>query len=252
MRRGACFISAMSLMLVAACSGTPAEKAERTLTSTVTLTLEDTLAIDTPVKLVLSGEPRLEEIYVTLNAVVTASTSTRAEAIANMLAINVERRDRTVAIVIPQPMLATLSGELRLRVPADLKLDIIERNESVEVSGMNSDLRIASRSHVRVVNAKANVTVGVVSGNALVDVDLDPGANIEVSSNTGDVELAVPQAISANLIAMVMTNGTIVPNHPQLPPYNGRPGQPYRVIVGDGLSAVALQTGVGNIVIRTR
>ncbi len=251
MQRGACFISSSALALCVACSEAPQEKVERTLTSTVTLSLEDTLAVDSAVTLRISGEPRLDEIYATLNAVVTASTSSRAAMLADKLSIGVERRDRTVALVIPVLKDAVLSGELLLRVPSDMKIDVVERGDTVDVSGMNHHLRIASRSHVRIVGAQEDVVVGVVQGNVVLDVELNPGTNIDVRTDAGDIDFAVPQTLSVTLVARTM-NGTIIPQHPQLPPFRGGAGEPYGVVVGGGLSNVQLQTGVGNIIIRTR
>jgi hypothetical protein len=250
-RRTACCLAAIGLFAVA-CTDVPQHKAERTLTATVTLSLEDTLAIDSAVTLTISGEKRIDEIYATLEAVVTASTSTRAETLASKIAIEVQRRDRTVAINIPVPTDTILQGTLRLRVPSDLKIDAIERGDTVDINGMDEDLRVASASHVRITGAQHNVTVGVAKGNAIVGANLDSGSRIEIATDGGDIELALPPAISADLIALIKTNGLVVPNHPQLPPYRGKPGQAYHVRIGDGLSAVVLQTSVGNIVIRTR
>lgn len=227
-------------------------KATRTLTATVTLTSEDILAIDSAVTLKIHGEPRIDEIYATLDATVTASTSTRAEQIASKLSIDVTRSNNTVTIKIPIPTETILQGELRLRVPSDLKIDAIERGDHVDIDGMEDDLRVFSESSVRIIGAQHDVNVGVNHGNAILETELDPGSRIELATNSGDLQLTVPISISADVIALVKTNGTIVTNHPQLPPFRGQPGQAYHVRIGDGLSSVSLQTGVGNIVIGVR
>jgi hypothetical protein len=253
--RGAgCWIGAMAIFAIAssACTEQAQHRATRTLTATVTLSLEDTLAIDSAVTLSISGEKRIDQIFATLEAVVTASTSSRAEDLASRLAIEVQRRDRTVAISIPLLKDSILQGSLKLRVPSDLKIDVIERGDTTDIIGMDEDLRVASLSTVRITGAQRNVTVGVVRGNVQVDLLLDPGAAIELVTENGDVELRIPPAVSADISALVKSQGTIVPDHPQLPPYRGQPGQVYRVRIGDGLSAVSLQSGVGNIAIRTR
>jgi hypothetical protein len=240
--------------IAVACVEGPTQKAERTITSTITLGSEDLLAVDSAVTLVIEGERRSTEIYATLHAVVTASTSTRAEAIADTIEILVDQESdpRTVKISVPVPKDTVLQGQLELRVPADLRIEAIGRGDTVDVLGMDDDLRVASQSHVKITDAKQDVIVGVVRGNALIDVDLDLGSNIQVVCDAGDIELRVPLAISADLGALVKQSGTILPRHPQLPPYRGQPGQPYRTRIGDGLSTVSLETSVGNIVITTR
>jgi hypothetical protein len=242
------WVAAAVAAFAAACSEGETHKAERTLTSTVTLSLEDTLAVDS----VISGERRSEEIYATLHAVVTASTSTRAESIASKLAILVERRERVVSISVPVPTDTVLMGDLVLRVPADLKIQAVNRGDTVDLSGIDADIRVSSRSHVKVSGAKESVLIGVVNGNALVDAELDPGSSVQIFCENGNVELKIPSAISADISALVKTRGTVVPNHPQLPPFRGSAGQVYRTRIGDGLSSVALETSVGNIVITTR
>jgi len=235
-----------------ACSEAAQHKVERTLTSTVTLTLEDTLAVDAWVPLTVGGERRIDEIYATLRATVTASTSTRAEALAAALEIRVERRDRTVLLTVSKPEQASLEGTFALRVPADLHVEAIERTGTIDVSGMDGDIRASSRSHVRIAGAKGDVAVGDYAGDAIVDVELEPGSRVDVAVENGSIDLAVPASLSVDLAALVKTNGRIAPNHPQLPPFFGSVGQIYHVMIGGGLSVVALQTSIGNIVIRTR
>lgn len=255
MARRACSLLALATFAGAiACEETPQHKAERTLTATVTLSLEDTLAIDSAVALTIEGEKRIDQIFATLEAVVTASTSTRAEMLASRLGIEVQRRDRTVSINIASlsNANASIQGALKLRVPSDLKINAIERGDTTDIRGMEEALNVSSASHVRITGAQRDVVVGVTRGNAIVDAALDPGSSIEIGAQAGDVELSIPTSLSANVQALVRTNGTILPQHPQLPPFRGKPGQIYSVRIGDGLSAVALETGVGNIVIKTR
>jgi hypothetical protein len=243
---------AIALIGLIGCNEVAQHKAERTLTSTVTLTLEDTLAIDSWVPLAVGGERRIDQIFATLEATVTASTSTRAEALAAGLEIEVERRDRTVLLTVAKLDMANLEGTLTLRVPADLHVEAIERTGTIDVIGMDGNIRASSRSHVRITGAKGDVTAGVYSGNVLVDADLDPGSRIDLAVEGGDIELSVPSVISVDLAALVQTRGTITPAHPQLPPFFGSAGQIYRAVVGGGLSVAALQTNIGNIVIRAR
>jgi hypothetical protein len=252
-RRFGCWIAAVALVAIGTgCNEGGLKTASRTLTATVTLSLEDTLAIDSAVALVVEGQGRINEIYATLEATVTASTSSRAEELASRLSIQVQRRERTVSILIPVRMDTVLTGKLSLRVPSDLKIDALARGATNDITGMDEEIRVMALSHTKIVGAKQDVIVGVARGNALVSADLDPGSSVELVTENGDIQLTMPQNVSTDLSALVRSNGVVIPNHPQLPPYRGNPGQTYHVRIGEALSTVSLETGVGNIAIGAR
>lgn len=238
---------------VTSCGEVSSHRAERSLTSTVTLRGETRLIVDSLIPIEIRGERRLDEIRVVIDATLTASTSTRANAAAEKLSFDEAHPDaRTVTLSLAAPEDALLTGTFRLEVPADMDVKAVERASTVFIEGMDGAIDVTSVSHVRVVEASKDVRVNVGRGNALVDATLTPGSTVDVRVRAGDVELRVPEALSADIEATFATEGAIITDHARLPPFFGTAGQPYRASVGGGLSIVRIATGTGRIVIRSR
>jgi hypothetical protein len=244
-------IAALVVTSMIGCAEVPQFSETRSLTSTVALDRESLLDVDSVVSLSIVGERRSTDLHFALEATVTASTSTRAKILADALALAPTSDGDTVTLKVEAPSEASLSGTLEIGAPPDLDLTIVERGGTVDVEDLEGSLRIVSQSHVRVVGATRDTVVGVVSGNALVDTLATPGTTTTIEVTAGDIELTLPEGLSANLLA-VAGQGQIYIAHPRLPPFLGRPGDVYSANVGGGLAVFRLETRAGKIVIRTR
>jgi hypothetical protein len=113
---------------------------------------------------------------------------------------------------------------------------------------MEGAMRIDSIRSVRVTEADDDVVLRVESGNALVDARLRPGSAIDVGVGAGDVQIDLPEALSASVEAMA-TEG-VVSSHPALP--SRPPSVPYRETAGAGGASVVATTRRGAVVFRAR
>lgn len=222
---------------------------ERSLTSTVTLQSETRLVTNLPIPVVVQGERRVNDVVVTVDLTVTASSSTKARLLADMIDIDAEHADRDLVVTIGEPAGAELSGTVQLRIPDDLDLKVVERGGTVDILEVEGEIEVDARSHVRIVGAESHVDVGVEAGNALIETALPPGSGAVVQVNAGDIELTLPPAVSADIEANA-TAGIVIA-HPMLQRWPGG-NQPYRANVGGGLSVVRLSTRRGLVVIRSR
>lgn len=245
----ALFTGAVAVATSTSCMEGEQVSLERSLTSTVTLEGERRLVTNLPIPVTIEGERRVNDVLVTVDLTVTASSSTQARILADMITIEEEHADRDLVIGITEPENARLSGTVRIQLPADLDVKVTERGGTVDVLEVEGEIEVDSLSHVRVTGAEENVDVAVEAGNALVESAQNPGLTTTIRVNAGDVELTLPPAVSADIEA-VATNGIVVA-HPMLQRWPGG-NQPYRASVGGGLSIVRLSTRRGLVVIRSR
>jgi hypothetical protein len=236
------------------CDEGPQFPAKRTFTSTITLGAETVLILDVPISITLRGEPRIDEIYATVDATVTASTSTRASQLAEDLRFirTSSAGDTKLSLALAAPPEASIGGTITVRVPSDLDLAVVERGGTTDVVNMRGNIEIASASHTRISGAERNVFVQTSAGNVLVDSTLPAGSSVRLELQVGDVDLAVPEGLSADIQATAVRSGSVIPAHPRLPQFTGKAGDTYRANVGGGLSVVRITTGSGKIIIRGR
>ncbi|MCK6551783.1 hypothetical protein L6R52_38470 [Myxococcota bacterium] len=243
-------ITALAVTSMFGCEEVPQFSAQRTLTSTVTLDRETLLDVDSVVPLAIVGEPRSDDLHLSLDATVTASTSTRAKRLADALELAPETDGDKITLKLAAPSGATLSGTLEIGAPPGLDLAIVERGGTVDIEDVDGTIQVVAASHVRVVGATGDTSVGVARGNALVDTSATPGSTTLIEVDAGDIELTLPQGLSADILAVAQ--GQIYIAHPRLPPFLGRPGDVYSANVSGGLAVFRLETRAGKIVIRTR
>lgn len=229
----------------------------RVLTATVAVQDETLLRVDSFVPVEVSGDPALREIRVRLEATATASTSSRAARLARMISLKVERTladgVRAVQVSVSEVPMTTLSGVLKVSLPPSLRVDVIQGAGTAIVRSINGAIRVAAGAPVLVENAGGEVRVGIRgAGNAVVDTRLFGIATVDVDVQAGDIELRVPAALSADIIATPDRSGQVILSHPGLPMFFGMAGDTYRASVGGGLSSIRLKTGRGRIIIRQR
>jgi hypothetical protein len=227
------------------------ESAEVVRTATIALGRETTFLVDIPVDLVVEGHPRSTDLVYTLKATVTASTASVAQGLAEAVKLSTQAEDaRGIRLVAEglEPKNGQVRGVLKVQLPDDMDLFLIG-HATVEVHEVEGALQVAAAGHALVEGAVGNVSVGSQAGNALVAVNPLPGSLVEILAVRGDVQLTVPTAVSAQVVASPGGGGQLVVRHPAFPtPLN--PAAPYAVSVGGGLSQITLTTQVGNIVIQ--
>ncbi len=224
---------------------------ERVVTSTVALQGETTLHVDSAVPIRIQGEPRIDEVFATLEVALTASTAATADRLAEEAEVLVDRSESGVLkLTLPAPDHASIRGGLGIRAPNDLNVVVIERAGTVQIENIEGDIIVNARSHVLITGAENNVTVRAEQGNAIVSTRLPPGTTTDILVGAGDVQLTVPTGLSADIEANA-PSGQVITSHPNLPrALNTR--LPYEANVGGGLSIVRLATRQGVILIQNQ
>jgi hypothetical protein len=266
-------VVAAAALVAPACQGIPQPNFTRTLTSTVTLSAETNLVLVSPVALTATGSLGRSAVYATLEAVVTASTATKARVLAGELSLDVTRVDAAdVKLDLGNPpgtFIGALGGSLSLGLPASLGLTAEVDNGTTVISGLTGPIAITSNEAVKITGGAAGITVSVQNGNAIVDTALLPGGMTTISVGQGDIELDLPAALSADL-AVQSGSAQIVINHPALSslpltqltmPLNfGQPisvpqsgdGMSFQATVNGGAAVVRAVTQSGQVVINAR
>jgi hypothetical protein len=241
-----------ALVLAAITSGCGAGEqhlAERSLTSTVTLGRESLIDINLPISVAIDGRSRGDDVVISVDLIVTASTASAARDRAAAMEILTTSAEGILSIGITEPKYTGLAGMVTVTMPGDLDVRVTERGGTVDVVDLDGQLLVNSLAHVRVTGAKDNLGVGIEAGNALIQTEAQPGKQTVIRLKRGDIELTLPPAVSADIVADVLGNGNIVVAHPSLPKYPGGT-LPYQTSVAGGLSVIRLETGSGLIVIK--
>src|SRR5688572_11054787 len=137
-------------MFLSGCLTGEQHTVERTLTSTVTLTRESLLEVNLPIPVLLDGTSRTNDVVISVDLTVTASSSSAAIARADEIEIQAMSEQGVLRVGITEPMRVALGGMAALTLPGDLDVDITERGGTVDVVSIEGDIVINSLSHVRV------------------------------------------------------------------------------------------------------
>lgn len=226
-------------------------QATRAWTSTVTLSRQAVLELQSPLTLGIEGLPRTNELMLDVEAVATASSATVAQELVDALEFQIEEVDtRTLRITGEgfQPNNGTITGILIVQLPEDMDLNVFGAGGPVQIFDMTGDITVNAITDTQIVRSSGDVVVRVEQGVILVESELDPGTRVDAQTGAGDVQLTLPSFISAQVAAQTQ-QGTIFVTHPSLPaPIQGLA---YGTIVGGGLSGIVLVTGRGNILIQS-
>ena len=115
---------------------------------------------------------------------------------------------------------------------------------------MSSALTVRSLGSARVTDASDNLTLIVTSGNAFASATPVPGKAVDIEVGTGNIELWLPAAVSADVAADVVQRGQVTVVHSVLPRAVGPGRTRYRAKVNGGLSPVRLLTRTGQVLIQ--
>jgi hypothetical protein len=235
-------------LLVCACEGGKTFDATRSLTSTVTVSTERSVVVDAPVPIVIRGRSSARNILVELEATFTSSSSTVSQQLADALELEVERPNpNTVRIGFNPPKRGRISGEMQVELPDALAVDAFGRGATADVVDVRGVVRLEAAAGARAVGGENDLSVEVVSGNAIVETRAFPGTVTRVRVRRGDIDITLPRTPSVGLTA-TLGNGQLVIAHPELPRFLGNP--PYVANLRGRLATVEIIADFGNVVIR--
>lgn len=231
------------------CDDDLSDTVDRTLTSTVTVGSRPTLVVDSVVPVSVVGERRFNEVLVVFEATMTASSAERAEQILDGYNIQSDGESRPGATIITVAAAddGLLGGNLEVRAPLDLALEIAARSGRAEVEAMEDDITVQSSGDVLILGAEADVLVRASAGSVRLDTSLRVGNRVDISTGRGDVQVELPLLLDANIDADA--TGSVVVQHRELP----RPvGLSYRTTAGRGLASVVVTTLQGSVLFSER
>ncbi len=107
------------------------------------------------------------------------------------------------------------SVSYRLMVPRDMAVDVKTTNGSIEVSGVNGDIRFdTTNGGVKLHNMGGDIDGGTTNGGVLVSLSPDwDGSEVRLHSTNGGIKVDLPHDFSARL-DLATTNGGIRVEHP--------------------------------------
>ena len=141
-----------------------------------------------------------------------------------------------------------VSGDLNLRLTSsDVKIDTVSGDLTL-VGGMTGDLNIDSVSGtVNVTASRINqLELSSVSGDATLNLQLQPSATLKTDSVSGSLTLLLPKTASAQLHAETFSGDIVSPaGHVVKEEYG--PGQTLDARLGDGKGQIKLESFSGDI-----
>lgn len=230
------------------CDVAPIVSEKRHFTSTVTLSSEANLIVDMPLSVEIDAAPVRTSVLADFDGTITASTSTRAKAVADGLAFIVTRPDaQTVKISFPPPQIGTnYTGAVRLFAPPTLKL-IAGSSRIVLIKSWRGTIVAAAQGGVQIDDGCCAITV-TQAPQVVVATSLQAGAPVEITASR-QVDLILPERPSIALTVGLNDNSQLSILHPLFPRPIG--GVPYAPVLNGGLASVRVLTQTGRIVIRS-
>ncbi len=244
-------LGAATAVSAISCDAVPTFSYSRSFTSTVTVSTERVVGISAPVSMEIV-RARRTDILISVNITVTASSSTVARTRAEGIELSILQTDgATARIELPSPEDFGIDGSLRVEVPSDIEVQGASSNVVI-IRGVEKPIIAIAGKGVQVEGAAGSVQVSVDNGNAVVDTRLDANASVEITVGSGNIDLALPARISAEVTAIVQQQGEVSIAHAGLPAAIGLGKTRYGTSVNGGLSAVRALITTGRITIRSR
>ena len=181
--------------------------------------------------MVVTGGPAAGAVTISGDRRVGSDSLADAQAQLPNLQLDVQEVGNDIRVRTVQPQSSggrSYVVDYRVRVPATMALDVALVNGTIELSGMNSDVRAS------LVNGRTAATLQVPVAGA---VDLE-GVN-------GDIELHVPLGTSALLSAQVAIGNIVLQDHALHDEV--RSGRSLLGTLGSGSGSVRLKTTNGSI-----
>lgn len=224
---------------------------EKTFTSTVTLGGESKVLIEAWMPIEITADLSRDDIFVEFKGTVTASSSSKAQSLADGLDLTVTR-EGGLAIRLLQPAGGTVGGALRIVVPTRVQVDGRAQVGTISVRGLKSAVQAAGAAGTLVQDIEGDIVALATSGNVIVSTALTAGAGIRAEVGSGNVEIAVPASVSATIQARVGSQGEVLIQHPAFPTPFGPARTNYSASANGGLSGIVALTQAGSVIIRAR
>lgn len=244
---GLSLLGASALGLFApGCDTAPAVSEALSRTSTVTLAREDSVLVVSDVALELTGTLVGSSVVVNFEGAVTASTAEQAKALAEAFVITQVSDDETLRIELRAPAGAqSLSGLAKLTLPRGLQVGA-SSGGSVHIRSMERLIEVEAGRDVIVENARDTVRAIAHGGSMLLSSAVPASSTLEAQAS-GNIELALPQAVSADIELVAEGGGQIVIQHPGLPAPVSPNSPTYRTVVRGGAAVVRAVSQTGSI-----
>lgn len=234
-------VTAGLVAALGACAGETFD-AQVSQTSTVTVGNARVLRVEMPVLVDVSGSPLRRDVRLALTGVLTASTSSRAQAAVESLRVEVARpdADTTVVSLAGLPSGVRLDATAELQVPDALDLVVLAA-PGARVVGMDGDVSLRTNGGVQVEGVRGSLEVST-AGGAIVATPLLQSTRLAIEA-TGAVIVRLPASPSG---AFDVQGQSIVVRHPKLPqPLAG--AMQYRQTVNGGLAEVVIQSTAASV-----
>jgi len=147
----------------------------------------------------ISSDPEIEEIFLSIKRRVKAEDEKRAEEIAQMMDVEVIRKNGLIELKIKCPDRRRISGnifslifgfgsdismDIELRVPESLGISVMTASGDIELSDILTDTRISTASgDINAENIKGALKVDMASG----DLEAEDIGSIVINSTSGDI-----------------------------------------------------------------
>jgi hypothetical protein len=140
----------------------------------------------------------------------------------------------------------------QVSMPRDASVRLRMTNGTINVSGITrTTFASATNGHVIGKSLAGGVTARATNGNVTVDLAALGSDPVELRATNGSVQLLVPQAVNANLLATA-TNGRVVTKGLALTPFGEQSARRVRGRINAGGTPIEVSTVNGTIEIEGR
>lgn len=233
-------------LLVPACDTAPAVSEAVSRTSTVTLSRQDAVVVLSDVALQIESTLAGTNLIVSFEGAVTASTAEQAKAAAAAFTIVHVSDDEVVRVELRTPAGAqSLTGVGKLTMPRGLRLGVSAAG-AVSIKGMERLIEVESGRDIIIEGARDTVRAVANGGSMLISSSVPASSTLDVQAS-GSIQLALPQAVSAEIRLAVSEVGQILIQHPGLPAPVNPNSKSYQTVVRGGAAVVQAVSQGGSI-----
>lgn len=239
---GACALG----LMVPACDTAPAVSEAVTRTSTITLARQDRVVVLSDVALLIESTLVGTNLTVKFEGTVTASTAEKAKEAARAFTILHVSDDEVVRVELRAPAGAqSLSGFATLTMPRGLALGVSSAG-AVSIKGMERQIEVESGRDIIIEGARDTVRAVANGGSMLISSSVPASSTLDAQAS-GSIQLALPQAVSAEIQLVVSEVGQILIQHPGLPAPVNPNSKSYQTVVRGGAAVVQAVSQGGSI-----
>ena len=198
---------------------------------------------------IINGESGSDSVFISGERIVRAKSKTAAEEYLHDLDVTVQALTNEVSVKTSQPNDSdnrNYTVNYSVTLPDNFEISATNINGSLTINSMKNFVSAVNlNGQIELNDIAGNTSAKIVNGKINGKIFIPSGGSLELTSTNGNIELAIPQDVSAEFSAVTVNGGVSTSN---LSLSNAKStSASIKGTLGDGQGTISLTTVIGKI-----